>query len=257
MTSTRLVLGDHLINLNVLLNQDIQTFKLLPPSDHSDVPACYDVKKNGLFESIRSLFYLSKEIHCLPNALNSIFLIDRLSFRERVIFTGLNSKGISHNSRNIYLGYEEIFDSFFTKKNIHSRFTLPRNKIGIFPASRVFEKELPKTLIQKILSQLSSDRFDCTVNIFDDVKGKIGSGLPTRYMKKNFSTLLDTMKDYDYIISSDSLTSHLAEFLNKPVFVFTPRPNSYWLPLSSFANNYWSEFTFDSSSFQDFLGMDK
>lgn len=249
----QLLLGVHLKELNLLLNSNIPALYIGLDSNLVDVPDCYNIKKSGIIAAVRSLSNIHSEMNYIKRDSNSFFILDSMSLRERFIFRGFNTISISEKSKNIYLGYIELFKNLLQKKNSKQPLNSSGTKIGIFPMSRVAAKALPERLIDKIFSHLPLGQFDCHINIFEDYGKVLNPSLPVRYMKKNFSTLIEVMSEYDFIISSDSLTAHLAEFLDKPVFVFTPKPNSYWLPLSAYSNCYWSEFAFDEVNLTRFL----
>jgi len=255
-SSFQLVLGSHLDELNALLGSELNTKELYSFPNILDVPGCYNIKKVGILTAVQSLFLMYKQVHALPDAKNLTFIVDQTSFRERFIFSALNVKSIPKDSMNIYLGYENLFSNFLAPQKTDNFFSNIGNKVGIFPDSRVDSKVIQATLLRKILSEIPDDQFECVINYFEGEAPAEKAKLPLKYMKKNFTSLLDSMKAYDCIISSDSLTAHLAEYLEKPVFVFTPTSNTYWLPLSAFSANYWSDFHFNKKAFASFMRRD-
>src|SRR3546814_823984 len=75
---------------------------------------------------------------------------------------------------------------------------------------------------------------------------------------RNFGAMVGALKDVSLVISSDSMPAHMAEFLQKPVFVLSPVPNPYWLPLASFQTSAWSLFEdakSDPSVLDPFVGQ--
>ncbi len=252
-SSAQLVLGSHLDELNMLLGFELDTKEIYSFPKFLDVPGCYNIKKVGISIALESLYRIYKQVHALPDAKNLTFILDQTSLRERFIFSALNVRSISKDSINIYLGYENLLSNFFSPKKTDTLFSNVGSKIGIFPDSRIDSKVIQPNFLKKILSEIPCDQFECAINYFEGEAPTQNAKLPLKYVKKNFSSLLESMKAYDCIVSSDSLTAHLAEYLGKPVFVFTPTSNTYWLPLSSFKANRWSNFNFNKLAFARFI----
>ena len=63
-----------------------------------------------------------------------------------------------------------------------------------------------------------------------------------RHTQRNFSSLIDAVSGSDLVVTADSLPGHLAEYLDVPAYVVSPKDNLYWLPLSCFTNGGWSRF---------------
>lgn len=68
---------------------------------------------------------------------------------------------------------------------------------------------------------------------------------------RDFVSLIATIKQSDYVISTDSLVGHLAELLGKPTFIlfsdhaslpyYKKTPQTYWLPPTAYLNNYYHQ----------------
>lgn len=201
-----------------------------------NVPAFFDVRKFGILSAIAS----GVTLHRLINehvAANDLLVFDRLGWRQNFL-AGLKLKAhIATGKTNIYLDYEQ-----FLSKDVNNRVELPvKNvtKIGIFPDSRLAKKQLGPTLVSKIFHDLI--KLGCDPQVV-----YVGSN-PTRLGINNsvvngFDALIDRVRDFDIIISADSLPAHLAEYFEKPVFVISPVNNNYWLPKSAFLNGRFSLF---------------
>ena len=57
-----------------------------------------------------------------------------------------------------------------------------------------------------------------------------------------FDSLVKSIKEFDLIVSADSLPAHIAEYFGINVFVFSPVDNHYWLPKSAFLNGAYAKF---------------
>lgn len=59
---------------------------------------------------------------------------------------------------------------------------------------------------------------------------------------RRFQAMADAVRSVDAVISADSMPAHMAEYFGSPVFVVSPVPNAYWLPLSCLTTDRWVLF---------------
>lgn len=200
------------------------------------VPAFFDVRKFGILSAIAS----GVTLHRLINehvAANDLLVFDRLGWRQNFL-AGLKPKAeIASGLPNIYLEYENFLSS-----GVNSRIELPlkkAKKIGIFPDSRLTTKQIDPVLVSKIFHDLSV--LGCDPQVVYVGGSPIIPGINICVVN-SFEMLVDAIRDFDVIISADSLPAHLAEFFEKPTFVISPVNNNYWLPKSAFLNDRFSLF---------------
>jgi ADP-heptose:LPS heptosyltransferase len=139
-------------------------------------------------------------------------------------------KYIHHSNNNIYESYQFFFES---KLNIIDT-QKHENKFSvvIFPDSRKKEKKIDQNIIDKI-----SNACNHKIKIASFGKNKMQSE-SSMIAYENFIQLIQIIKDADFIISSDSLPAHLANYLNKPHWViYNNKINNEWLTPFCVSNN--------------------
>jgi hypothetical protein len=213
----------------------------------NSVPPLFDSSKCGYFKALKSGFELRKKMGevLLPGVDSLVF--DKLGVREHFLAWPLNVESLHRPvSSNIYLDYARYMGSSVGRspevlQNIKR--TSATERVFVFPDSRIKNKELPDFLILKIVEN-NTRRGKDTIIV------KIGTEPPLQQISNlnvrwiyGFNQLVTEIGTADAIVSADSLPAHLAEYLNIPVFVFTPKPNDYWMPLSSFL--YGNHSTYD------------
>lgn len=248
--------------LNMLYEEDAQKIALWIGSHHSelyhalqisykvkfietnktDVPAIYDIREKGPFNAILSLVDIHNQIqHCSNDA--DIYLFDRLSWREKLLSYGHPSFAINTASGNIYLDYKQTFFKLFgrvksKKVNVGSSKT-----ILITPHGRKPFKNIPSDLIDKMSNICIKHGFDPMVYSLQN-KQSLEYKIPrTIYANPSFNDLRETIQNSCALISADSLSAHLANFISKPVFVTSRyKQSAYWLPSNSLENSFWGIF---------------
>ncbi len=187
--------------------------------------------KNGIFPFFTNIHFFSianlRSIMALKKAFKNIndnFSDYYLEQKKRTILFNLltfNSFKYIHNSNNnIYESYQLFFES---KNNIVDS-QIPKNNLNvvIFPDSRKKEKEIAHNIINKISKS-------CNHKIKIAKFGNNNTQGESIIIYENFIQLIQIIKDADFIISSDSLPAHLANYLNKP----------HWVIYNNTINNEW------------------
>lgn len=237
-----ILIGDHLSELDQALGEYTKIHML--PHREGNVPSIFDVKKNGFILAIRSAWKLKQLIsNCQINN-SSILVFDKLRIRERIIAGGHMSLELP-SANNIYKSYYNFFNCYPNVQFLPSHSCPDRivRNIGIFPGSRVSVKCIPQSITELIVKILSLQGFNPVLFLLDgEIADKFDCACDVVKVSRNFSAMAQAVKQVDAVISADSMPAHLAEYFGVPVFVVTPRPNRYWLPLSAFDNNYWCCF---------------
>jgi ADP-heptose:LPS heptosyltransferase len=117
----------------------------------------------------------------------------------------------------------------------------PGKDILICPyASQAF-RNIPSNLINEISGRCLQSGFNPVV--YDDeisIPFKIPAVIRA---KKSFQDLRLSMENAHAIISADSLGTHLAAFISRPVFVVSPYiKTAFWLPPSAYEKKHWGLF---------------
>lgn len=200
------------------------------------VPALFDLRKFGLLSAISSGLALRRLIHGRVAA-NDQLVFDRVGWRQNFLAGGTPTAQIATGQPNIYLDYER-----FLSESVNRRVEGPIQKtsrIGIFPDSRLATKQLGNELVSKIFRDLIS--LGCDPQVVYVGNKPMDAGLNVRCIN-GFDALVECIQEFDLIISADSLPAHVAEYFGRPVFVFSPVDNHYWLPKSAFLNGRFALF---------------
>jgi ADP-heptose:LPS heptosyltransferase len=235
-TPVRILAGEHLrpLVLALGLQSHVDMIDLGPR-----YPAAFDVRGQGTAAALRSLFELRKAFRRLPR--DWCLLWDHFDSRERFI-------GAAHKNTdllpapNVYLAFEATLRS-----SEPATVTPPldsnagRSKITIVPSSRVAAKRIPLPVLTAALSHLQAYG-ECEIIDMPGEEMELPRNARINRIERSFPALLAALHGSRLIVSADSLSSHLAEFLGIPCYVITPRPNEYWLPLQAFKSHAWSTF---------------
>lgn len=209
--------GRHLLNLVQAIG--FENYEIL---ECAEVPAFFDLKKRGIVAGVSSFATLRGALKEKLRPTDSV-IIDKLGLKERLLYRGLHAFPIGP-TYNIYRDYKLFFGASDVESSNCESFH-PGDIVGVFPDSRVARKIIPDNLCVSLLEKLNALGYRCKLV-------KVGFGEDTEVIKyvNGFESLIDSIRGFDSIISSDSLPAHLAQMYEIPVFVMSPVDNSYWLP---------------------------
>ena len=202
-----------------------------------DLPAIFDLKRQGIIAGIRNLLLLKVQFSKLSEDRDH-FIFDKLGIREKFISDGLYRSSIEMGQENIYQDY---FTYFGIEKPHIALHKSADEKVLIFPDSRLLAKELPDLLVLKISDMIiATGKRPVVVRIGQNNTHDYGKNIEVESIY-GFESLVSKIKNAGSIISADSLPAHLAEYFAKPIFVFSPKANNYWLPYSSYCDGWYSQ----------------
>lgn len=241
-TRLTLAIGRHLRPLCDAIVPTITTVEL--GTAETGVPSIYDVRKNGLPSAFRSAWQVRGAIARAPIARDTLMLFDRLGARERFLLGGRPATAMPAGSANIYQGYDVLLvNAGFALMPSPTGEVRERRRAGIFPGSRIAAKNLPVPLVAALLDEAGRRGVPATLYLLDGERPDLeASGLPYVIVPREFTALRNAIAGVDAMISADSLPAHLAETLRVDIFVLTPRPNEFWMPLSVFTHRRWCLF---------------
>jgi ADP-heptose:LPS heptosyltransferase len=237
-----IIMGDHLIDLDAALGPYLGTYCIR--HCEGGVPAMYDIKKLGTWRGIRSAFHLRQLFSELNLPPNSMLIFDKMALRERFIASTYPSRDLP-KAQNIYLAYQQLlgFEDGIASQPTSVGKTVLSKSVGIFPGSRVSAKTLPESVIKNLVQACVSQDMRPTVFILDGEGANLPLSLESvTTLPWRFDAMASAVRSMDAVISADSMPAHMAEYFGKPVFVVSPKPNQYWLPLSCISNNRWTLF---------------
>lgn len=227
-------------HLSGLINEIKKNFELNVQilDTKQDFPSFFNIKKSNLNNIV--LDYLSF-YKILNNEISTktTIICDIQDIRYNLLFP-FNKIQYLKKFDNIYLDYANFFD-FKDFINNNNKKYINNKSIGIFLDSSVERKKINlfhQNIIINILEKFHVNKFiyNYNKNIYENSqKSKI-------YLYSSFQEIFEIINKIDIVISTDSFTAHLAELYNKDIFVISPSPNIYWLPLSSYTHNSWCTF---------------
>lgn len=209
-----------------------------------DVPAVFDVRKNGLSAALRSAWQIRRAIARAPIPREAPILFDRIRSRERFLIGKRPAISMPADTVNIYQGYDALLaGAGFALAPTPPAEARTRRRAGIFPGSRIAAKNLPVLLVADLLAEAERRRMPTELFLLEGERPDLEtSGLPHVIVPRQFTALRDAIAGVDVVISADSLPAHLAETLRIDTFVLTPKPNEFWMPLSVFTHRRWRLF---------------
>lgn len=231
-----LAIAHHLVELNAALRPG--PVPLVVEHGERGVPAMFDLRKRGLWSGTISAVGLRWAVRRAGIQAANTLVFDELGPRERFIAVGARSVALPARA-NIYLAYAALLGGPDGAAPIRNN----RRMAGIFPSSRVAAKNLPPTVVARLVEQCRADGLVPQVFLLEGERPELEAAFPeATIVPRRFAALADAVCGAGVIISADSLPAHLAEHWQCPVFVVSPVDNRYWLPLSAFADDRWTLF---------------
>lgn len=236
--SFEVLAGEHLSAIADALNVN---FSLrLFEHDERAIPALIAMKSQGIRRAARSAISLKKALNRTAIPQDSLVVFDKLDKRETFLALGMNSIALPA-SDNIYLAYDRFFDErgCATRANANQDSGSNDGPLRIYPGSRLPERHVPIGIVSDLLGIASALGMPAELMLLEGERPDLeDSGLPFTRVTRTFPTLMDSIRGAGRIVSADSMPAHLAEYLGKPVFVYSPTLNRYWLPRSSFCGGW-------------------
>lgn len=207
-----------------------------------ELPAVFNVKRRGYWRAIVSARDLRSSLRRAAGALGTTYLFDRIGARERFI-AGRGATMALPPAPNIYLGYEALFDRLGLRPAAPAAAPPAGARLRVFPGSRVAAKAFPRALVEAVFAIAAAAGIAAELMLLDGESPQLEAcDVPIRRVPRDFAAMLAAVRDSDFVVSADSLPAHLAEFAGRPVFVFSPVPNRFWLPRSAYDDDNWALF---------------
>ncbi|WP_348653121.1 glycosyltransferase family 9 protein [uncultured Sulfurimonas sp.] len=246
-----LALGDNLISLSLLDQLDSKEINILGTKHtknianlienedkfniqeiFEDIPAFYDIKKQGIISAAKDLYFFIYYIRS-NNVKELVF--EKKDFRSNLVsfFTNAHIYYPNKLFSNVYENRKNIIETIYKHKLINNEYELKVIKpkiILINPTTRIKEKNIRKEDLFIILNELNK----CNYKIYlIDIENKY------KQFEKDVdiylsSTTLDDVKELilisDLYIGADSFLIHLAYYLKRNYFILFYKDNEYFLP---------------------------
>ncbi len=263
--------GDYVILLNSIKHAGIKENVKIVVSNHLKPlheALCANIPSN--FEFIFKDFGINKGLMGFFTnrhffSLNSFFEIVKIYNYFKTLKIKGDKVYLEHSARkillNLFLGkklqhlYKEgnvydAFGHFFHFQSNDKTFQMHKfhstNKVLIFPDSRKKHKVINEVTMKQLSSNLTLLNVDFKIAKFGSLKNE-NSQLDNQIVYRDFNELVLLIKDCDFVISSDSVPVHIAEFLEKQhVILYNDKINYNWL--TPFAKKYDMYTTFNDTS---------
>lgn len=245
-----LLVGSHLLPLASALDIRIPWTVLQLPEP--GVPAMYDVRRSGFQAAARSLLKVRGALR--RTASGESLLFDSAGAREYILTFPRRPLRLSA-APNIYLAYRALTGG--GEARAPEKVRPAGRRIGIFPGSRVAAKNIPVALVDAALAACVAEGWQASLYLLDGERPDLQTVDRAHIaVPRTFEAMNKAVAECDAVISADSLPAHLAERAKRPVFVFSPVENRFWLPLSAYETNRYSLFheNVHSPAFRNFVG---
>jgi len=149
---------------------------------------------------------------------------------------------VSKNSR-VY----NAFSSFFNVKNYLYNASLSKAQlISILPIARLKKRNFPIDLVKKLVDQIENAGFKSKVFSFKKYHYK------NDFTYDSFNSLIQHIKNSDFLFCADSLQAHLSYLLKVPHYIFIPKhgKTDFMTPFV-LHNNYFASFDHVDLKFLD------
>ena len=259
--------GDYVILLNSIKHADVKVNVKIVVSSHlkplhealvANIPSNFEFvfKDFGIKKGLMG-FFTNRHFF----SLNSIFEIFKLSNYIKSLKLNEEKVYLEHSARkfllNLFLGKKlyhlykngnvyDVIGHFFGLESNDKTFQLsevhPKSKVLIFPDSRKKHKVINEATMEQLSLQLTSLKVDFKIAKFGALKNE-NSPLANQIVYSDFKALVLLIRECDFVISSDSVPVHIAEFLGKQhLILYNDKINYNWL--TPFAKKYQMFTTF-------------
>lgn len=238
----RMMIGRHLRPLCDAIAPQFDVIDLA--NKEGGVPSLFDVRRNGISAALLSAWDVRRSVTRASVPRHALILMDRIGLREQFVIGSRASVSFPTETMNIYAGYEMLLrDAGLPLAPVQIKEAPAQPRVGIFPGSRIAAKNLPPELVASVMAEISRRGMEARLFLLDAERPDLEAGnLPYTIVPRSFTALSDAIAGVDLVISADSLPAHLSERAGKGVFVFTPKPNSFWMPPSVIRHDRWSLF---------------
>ncbi|WP_104713909.1 glycosyltransferase family 9 protein [Helicobacter cetorum] len=248
-----LALGDNLITLSLLkeiankqqkplkilgTHSTLKIAKLLECEKHfeitpifENVPAFYDIKKQGVFLAMRDFYSLLKAIkkHHIKH-----LILEKQDFRSSLL-TKIGGIQIStpppQEIKNVYQNRQKLFSQIYNHVFDSTQYSISLEnpkKILINPFTRENYRNISLEHLQIVLKLLKP--FSITLLDFEERYLFLKDEVAHYYTKTSLEEVKNLILESDLYIGGDSFLIHLAYYLKKNYFIFFYRDNDDFMP---------------------------
>ncbi|MGL2492810.1 glycosyltransferase family 9 protein [Helicobacter pylori] len=245
-----LALGDNLITLSLLkeiafkqqqplkilgTRLTLKIAKLLECEKHfeiipifENIPAFYDLKKQGVFWAIKDFLWLLKALkkHKIKH-----LILEKQDFRSALLSPFVSITTPNKEIKNVYQNRQELFSQIYGHVFDNSQYSMSvknPKKILINPFTRSIERSIPLEHLQIVLKLLKP--FCVTLLDFEERYAFLQNEAAHYRAKTSLEEVKNLILESDLYIGGDSFLIHLAYYLKKNYFIFFYRDNDDFMP---------------------------
>ncbi|WP_187860508.1 glycosyltransferase family 9 protein [Helicobacter pylori] len=228
------ILGTHLTLKIARLLECEKHFEIIPLFE--DVPAFYDLKKQGVFGAMKDFLLLLKAIkkHQIKH-----LILEKQDFRSASLAAFIPISAPNKEIKNVYQNRQELFSQIYGHVFDHSPYSMnlkTPKKILINPFTRSIEKNIPLEHLQIVLKLLKP--FCVTLLDFEERYAFLQNEAAHYRAKTSLEEVKNLILESDLYIGGDSFLIHLAYYLKKNYFIFFYRDNDDFMPPNSKNENF-------------------
>ncbi|WP_104747933.1 glycosyltransferase family 9 protein [Helicobacter cetorum] len=220
------ILGTHLTLKIAKLLECEKHFEIIPIFEN--VPAFYEIKKQGVFLAIRDFYSLLKTIKKYHI---KHLVLEKQDFRSSLLSKFIQVSTPSKEIKNVYQNRQELFSQIYghvfdsTQYFINSK---NPKKILINPFTRENYRNISLEHLQIILKLLKP--FSITLLDFEERYLFLKDEVTHYYTKTSLEEVKNLILESDLYMGGDSFLIHLAYYLKKNYFIFFYRDNDDFMP---------------------------
>ncbi|WP_187876118.1 glycosyltransferase family 9 protein [Helicobacter pylori] len=253
-----LALGDNLITLSLLkeiaskqqqplkilgTRLTLKIAKLLECEKHfeivslfENVPAFYDLKKQGVFLAMKDFLWLLKAIkkHQIKH-----LILEKQDFRSTLLNKFIPITTPNKEIKNVYQNRQELFSQIYGHVFDNSQYSMnlknPK-KILINPFTKSIDRSIPLEHLKIVLKLLKP--FCVTLLDFEERYAFLQNEAAHYRAKTSLEEVKNLILESDLYIGGDSFLIHLAYYLKKNYFIFFYRDNDDFMPPNGGNKNF-------------------
>ncbi|GAA6983017.1 glycosyltransferase family 9 protein [Helicobacter pylori] len=228
------ILGTHLTLKIARLLECEKHFEIIPLFEN--IPAFYDLKKQGVFGAVKDFLLLLKAIkkHQIKH-----LILEKQDFRSALLAKCIPITTPNKGIKNVYQNRQELFFQIYGHVFDHSPYPMnlknPK-KILINPFTREKDKNISLEHLQIVLKLLKP--FCVTLLDFEERYAFLQNEAAHYRAKTSLEEVKNLILESDLYIGGDSFLIHLAYYLKKNYFIFFYRDNDDFMPPNSKNENF-------------------
>ncbi|WQU07655.1 lipopolysaccharide heptosyltransferase family protein [Helicobacter pylori] len=193
-----------------------------------NVPAFYDLKKQGVFLAMKDFLWLLK---ALKEHEVKRLILEKQDFRSALLSQFIPITTPNKEIKNVYQNRQELFSQIYG--HVFDNPLYPMNlknpkKILINPFTRSIDRSIPLEHLKIVLKLLKP--FCVTLLDFEERYAFLKDEVTHYRTKTSLEEVKNLILESDLYIGGDSFLIHLAYYLKKNYFIFFYRDNDDFMP---------------------------